>query len=63
MSAFNVKFVQHAAEFFKSWRTTVPNLTDFPIRQKQLSEVFYKKGVVKNFIKSTGKHLCWSAFL
>ena len=26
--------------------------------QKQLSEVFYKKGILKNFAKFTGKHLC-----
>ena len=28
--------------------------------QKQLSEVFYKKGIYKNFAKFTGKHLCQS---
>ena len=27
------------------------------------SEVFYKKAVLKNFTKFTGKHLCWSLFL
>ena len=26
--------------------------------QKQPPEVFYKKGVLKNFRKFTGKHLC-----
>ena len=30
--------------------------------QKQLSEVFYKKGILKNFAKFTGKHLCQSLF-
>ena len=25
-------------------------------------EVFYKKGVIKNLAKFTGKHLCWSIF-
>ena len=25
-------------------------------------EVFYKKGVLKNFVKFTGKHLCQSLF-
>ena len=25
-------------------------------------EVFYKKGVLRNFTKSTGKHLCQSPF-
>ena len=31
--------------------------------QKQPSEVFYKKAVLKNFAIFTGKHLCWSLFL
>ena len=30
--------------------------------QKQPPEVFYKKGVLKNFIKFTGKHLCRGLF-
>ena len=30
--------------------------------QKQPSEVFYKKGVLKNFAKFAGKHLCQSPF-
>ena len=30
--------------------------------QKQPPEVFYKKGVLKNFSKFTGKHLCQSLF-
>ena len=30
--------------------------------QKQLSEVFYKKGVLRNFAKLIGKHLCQSIF-
>ena len=29
---------------------------------KQPPEVFYKKGVLKNFAKFTGKHLCQSLF-
>ena len=31
--------------------------------QKQLPEVFCKKGVFKNLANFTGKHLCWSLFL
>ena len=31
--------------------------------QKQPPEVFYKKGVLKNFTKFTGKHLCQSLFV
>ena len=30
--------------------------------QKQPSEVFYAKGVIRNFTKFTGKHLCQSLF-
>ena len=30
--------------------------------QKQSPEVFYKKGVLRNFTKFTGKHLCQSLF-
>ena len=30
--------------------------------QKQPPEVFYKKGVLRNFTKFTGKHLCQSLF-
>ena len=30
--------------------------------QKQPPEVFYKKGVLRNFVKLTGKHLCQSIF-
>ena len=29
-----------------------------PEVQKQSPEVFYKKGVFKNFVNLTGKHLC-----
>ena len=32
-------------------------------RQKQPPEVFCKKGVLRNFKKFTGKHLCQSLFL
>ena len=31
--------------------------------QKQPTEVFFKKDVLKNFANFTGKHLCWSLFL
>ena len=30
--------------------------------QKPSPEVFYKKGVLRNFLKFTGKHLCESLF-
>ena len=31
--------------------------------QKQLQEVFFKKGILKNFASFTGKQLFWSLFL
>ena len=31
--------------------------------QKQPLEVLCKRGVLKNFLNFTGKHLCWSLFL
>ena len=30
--------------------------------QKQPPQLFFKKGVLKNFANFTGKHLCWSLF-
>ena len=30
--------------------------------KKQYREVFREKGILKNFTKFTGKHLCWSLF-
>ena len=32
------------------------------MRQKQPPEVFYENGVIKNFAKFTGKHMCQSLF-
>ena len=31
--------------------------------QKQLPQVFFEKGVLKNFAYFTVKYLCWSLFL
>ena len=31
--------------------------------QKQPPEEFYEKAVVKSFVVSSGKHLCWNLFL
>ena len=31
-------------------------------KQEQSAEVFYKKYVLKNIAKFTGKRLCWSLF-
>ena len=31
--------------------------------EKHPTEVFYKKGVLKNFANFTGKQLCWNLFL
>ena len=51
--------------------TNIPGLTNitniniaiFKKEQKQAPEVFYEKGVFKNFPNFTGKHPCWSLFL
>ena len=31
--------------------------------ESSLSQMFFKIGVLKNFVNFTGKHLCWSLFL
>ena len=33
-----------------------------PEVKKQSPEGFFKKGVLKHFVNSTEKHLCWSLF-
>ena len=40
-----------------------PNLYPLDILKKQPPEVFYKKGVLKNFAEFTGNHLCQSFLL
>ena len=42
---------------------TVKVMATLIVSQEQPPEVFYKKGVLKDFAKFTGKHLCWSLFL
>ena len=44
-----------------SWRSTEFLIHVYKI-QKQPPEVVYKKGVLENFTKFTGKHLCQSVF-
>ena len=44
-----------------SWRSTEFLMHVYKI-QKQPPEVVYKKGVLENFTKFTGKHLCQSVF-
>ena len=44
-------------------RTMHENNKRLEILQKQPQEVFYEKGVLKNFIKFTEKHLCQSFFI
>ena len=41
--------------------TTFPKLISFCYRSSRL-EVFFKKGIHKNFAKFTGKHLCQKLF-
>ena len=36
---------------------------DLPLSRNSLPEVSCKKGVIRNFAKVTGKHLCQSLFL
>ena len=38
-------------------------LQEVTINKEQSAEVFYKKNVLKNFAKFTGKHMCQSLFL
>ena len=38
------------------------SVKSFANKQKQPLEAFYKKGVLKNFAKFTGKYLCQSLF-
>ena len=37
--------------------------TVIPTVQKQPQEVFFRKGVLKNFANFTGKHLSWNLLL
>ena len=39
------------------------NLITLKAFRSSCSQMFYKIGVLKNFAKFTGKHLCWSHFL
>ena len=57
LTHFNIPFTY-------SLKTGKPLVFLFPCgyRQKQLPEVFYKKCVLRNFTKLTGKHLCQSFF-
>ena len=58
LTHFNIPFTY-------SLKTGKPLVFLFPCgyRQKQLPEVFYKKCVLRNFTKLTGKHLCQSLLL
>ena len=45
------------------WVSEIDQFNSWSIaNQKQPSEVFYIKGVLRNFTKFTGKHLCQSLF-
>ena len=54
MYLMNKNLPRFGFEFEKKWEDFI---------QKQPPEVFYKKTILKNFAKLTGKHLCWSFFL
>ena len=51
-------FTPVSATMMHNEKTIITGLTE-----KKSSVVFYKRGILKNFIKFTGKHLCWSLFL
>ena len=59
-------FPQPFSIFLRSLRNIYKNTCAFIFlwsNQKQPSEMFYKKAVLKNFAIFTGKHLWWSLFL
>ena len=67
-TAFSGDFLCEFSQIFleKLFFGTNPDESSIPIPrwsiQEQPPEVFYKKGALKNFTKSTGKHLCQSLF-
>ena len=42
--------------------TFPPKKSGYPSSRDSFQEVFRKRGVLKNFVKFTGKHLYWSFF-
>ena len=57
------KNVAHRVDKTSFWSNFCPlNVLNVYKVQKQPPEVFLKKGVLRNFAKFTGKHLCESAF-
>ena len=47
----------------KSWIEVIDSFTNLGKFRSSRPQVFYKKGVLKNLAKFTGKHLCQSLFL
>ena len=52
--------LQQTIEFRKTFCCSFVILLRKYASQKQPPEVFYEKGVLRNFAKFTGKHLCQS---
>ena len=48
--------------FFVHWEDAVYFVSFRLFWEKQPPEISVKKGVLKNFTKVTGKHLCWNLF-
>ena len=56
---YTIRFLKYMWPFFNIMHDKV---NKHAINQKQPPEVFYKKGIFKNFTKFTRKHLCQSLF-
>ena len=63
-SAFQVFYIRTRSSYSKAfiyWKLYVKKLQDAKLRSS-CPEVFYKIGVIRNFAKLTGKHLCQRLF-
>ena len=62
-SCIQTEYGDLQSEYRKIWTRKNSVLDIFHAVQKQPPDVFYEKGILKNFANFTGKHLCWSLFL
>ena len=49
--------------FWTNWNIEIPEVRFTLIYGSSRSQMLIKIGVIKNFAKFTGKHLCWDTFL
>ena len=54
--------INYNHQFFMIFLRKLMFINDDYMLKSSLSEVFYKKGVLRNFTKFKGKHLCQSLF-